>query len=245
MSRVGEPFDEIMIVNPFNNKGEKRMRFNQIEESELAGYFGEAPEPFGFFAETPEGVGYIRESPEAMGYYGEPVEAIGFGYCEGCPMVRGCGELPADVGYFADPPPGFFSGMDQPELAYYAEAPGEMGYSGEASDYVSEWPEVGYFAETPDLAEMAPEMGYFAESPEMQGYGEMPADVGFFAEAPQAMEGYMRETMPAFSPRVLPLDTVGGVEGYVSPKTINPTCQSFKPAEEVVQPTTQWFRPLW
>jgi hypothetical protein len=77
---------------------------------------------------------------------------------------------------------------------------------------------------------------------DVMGYGE--PDIGTYAEAP-AMEGYVRETEPAFSPRVVPADKLGGFDGYVTPKTTNPSCESFRSAEEVGRPSPQWFKSLW
>ena len=53
MARQGEPFDEIMIVNPFNQQGGQRMRFYPMTPTARFGYFAEAPEQMGYFAEVP------------------------------------------------------------------------------------------------------------------------------------------------------------------------------------------------
>ena len=60
------------------------------------------------------------------------------------------------------------------------------------------------------------------------GYDEAPQDMGYFAEAP--FEGYVRERDT--SARVVPLENIGGVEGYYRPQTINPSFESFRPPEE-------------
>ena len=72
MARQGEPFDEIMIVNPYNQQGGQRMRFYPITPTARFGYFAEAPEQMGYFAEVPEAMGYVYEAPETMGYYEAP-----------------------------------------------------------------------------------------------------------------------------------------------------------------------------
>jgi hypothetical protein len=88
-------------------------------------------------------------------------------------------------------------------------------------------------------------MGYYGEGPDVMGYGERPDEVGCFAEGPAPMEGYVREGEHGFSPRVAPVDKIGGVEGFITPKTINPTCDTLRPAERASQRSTEWFRPLW
>ncbi|HEY7711018.1 MAG TPA: hypothetical protein VIG57_13430, partial [Candidatus Entotheonella sp.] len=109
MARQGEPFDEIMIVNPYNQQGEQRMRFYPITPTPLSGYVAETPEQMGYFAAVPEQMGYVYEAPETMGYYGAMPETIGYVY-----------ETPDMMGYVADPPRGFVEGYN---VGYYAEAP--------------------------------------------------------------------------------------------------------------------------
>ena len=95
MARQGEPFDEIMIVNPSSQQGGKRMRFipYPVRQPSLSGYFAEVPEQMGYYSEVPETVGYVYEAPETMGYYAEAPETMGhYG-------------SPYGVGYMADPPP--------------------------------------------------------------------------------------------------------------------------------------------
>ncbi len=65
--------------------------------------------------------------------------------------------------------------------------------------------------------------------------------MGYFAESP--VEGYMRERDA--SARVVPLENISGVEGYYRPRTINPTCENIRPAEEETRPSSGWFQPLW
>jgi hypothetical protein len=65
--------------------------------------------------------------------------------------------------------------------------------------------------------------------------------MGYFAEAP--LEGYVRERDT--SPRVVPLENIGDVEGYYRPRTINPSVETFRPAEETPKPTSNWFQPPW
>jgi hypothetical protein len=116
-----------------------------------------------------------------------------------------------------------------PDMGAYAEAPEQMGY-------VYEVPEQMGYGEAPE------QMGYFAEDPSMMGYGETPQDMGYFAEGP--VEGYVRERDA--SPRVVPLENIGDVEGYYRPPIINPTVEKFRPPEaETSKPTSTWFQPLW
>ena len=85
-------------------------------------------------------------------------------------------------------------------------------------------------------------MGYFGENPGIAGYAEAPQDMGYFGETP--VKGYVRERDA--SPRVVPLENIGDVEGYYRPRTINPTVESFRPPEaETSQPISTWFQPLW
>ena len=84
-------------------------------------------------------------------------------------------------------------------------------------------------------------MGYFAEDPTVGGYGEAPQDMGYFGE--ESVEGYIRERDA--SPRVLPLENIGDVDGYYRPRTINPTVETFRPPEAgTSQPASTWFQPL-
>jgi hypothetical protein len=73
------------------------------------------------------------------------------------------------------------------------------------------------------------------------GYAEVPQDMGYFAEAP--VEGYVRERDA--SPRVVPLENIGDVEGYYRPRMINPSVDSFRPAEDTPKPSSSWFRSPW
>jgi hypothetical protein len=63
---VAGHFDEIMIVNPISQQGEKRMRFYPVNAPALSGYYAEAPE-----------VGYVYETPETVGYYAEAPDNVG------------------------------------------------------------------------------------------------------------------------------------------------------------------------
>src|ERR687895_205335 len=212
VARQGDPFGEIMIVNPSSYKGERRMKLYPINKSALYGYIVEEPEALGYFAEEPYEMGY----------------------------------MPEDIAYVADPPPGFTEGFGYAptEVAYVAEEPEFVKTS--AMGYAHDIPEtVGYFAEEPyEMGEEESEMGYFAEEPDEMGEDE--SEVGYFAEGPDDIEGYVRETRePAFSPRVVPADKISGIEGYIRPKMINPTCESILPAEVVSKPASDWFKPLW
>jgi|GEM_PF-3881953 len=117
----------------------------------------------------------------------------------------------------ADPPPGFTDGYEEDGM--------------EGLGYVAEGPyqdldAVGFVADPED------DMGDYTEG------------VDEFAD--DEVEGYVVEDRePAFSPRVVPTRRLAGVEGYVRPKTVNPSCRSFEPAEEVSQPSPGWFKPNW
>ena len=56
MARQGEPFDEIMIVNPCSQQGGTRMRFYPITPmtpTPVSGYVAQVPEQMGYYAEAP------------------------------------------------------------------------------------------------------------------------------------------------------------------------------------------------
>jgi hypothetical protein len=101
-----------------------------------------------------------------------------------------------------------------------------MGYYGE--------PEMGYYG-------AEPEAGYYGESPDAVGYAGGADEMGYFAEGP--MEGYVRER--DISPRVAPVENISGFEGYYTPKSVNPTCETLRPAEKATERSTEWFKPLW
>jgi hypothetical protein len=212
----GEPFDEIMIVNPCGDKGGRRMKLYPVRGP--LGHFAEAPDQISYYAEAPETMGYFQEVPEAVGYYAEAPEMMGY-YAE-APEVGYVYEAPETVGYYAEAPE-------------FAEASGEMGY-------VSESP-----AETMGYYGAEPEVGYYGAEPEVGYYGERPDEVGYMAEDGAPMEGYVRETESRFSPRVVPMDNVNGFEGFVTPKSVNPTCEKLRPAERLIERSPDWFKPLW
>jgi hypothetical protein len=240
VARQGDPFGEIMIVNPLSYKGERRMKLYPINKSALYGYIAAEPEELGYFAEEPYEMGYM---PDEIGYIADPPPGFteGFGYA------------PTEVAYVAEEPEFVKTSAmgyahDIPEtVGYFAEEPYEMGEDEDGMGYVYEVPdEMGYFAQEPD--EMGEgeegEMGYFAEEPDEMGEDE--SEMGYFAEEPENVEGYVRETRePGFSPRVVPADKISGLEGYIRPKMINPTCESILPAEVVSKPASDWFKPLW
>lgn len=257
MARQGTPFDEIMIVNPLNYKGEKRMRFYPINTTSVAGYVAEEPEEMSYFGDDMDGMGYIYEEPESMGYVAEgPYETMG---------------------YVADPPPGFTEGFDDEpvsmaEVAEYADEPGEMGYvydypedqemsdemgyiaedeleDDEEVDYGGEDDEMGYIAEDELEDGEDAEMGYFADD-EMD-YGDEADEMGYFSEDDMndiedgEFAAYVPETEPAFNQRCVPPNKVSGIGEYIKPRSINPTCKSLQPAETVRKTETNWFKPLW
>ena len=118
-----------------------------------------------------------------------------------------------------------------------------MGYYAEAPEFAEAPQDMGYYAEAPEYVSEAPEqMGYFAESPETMGYGETSPDMGYFAEGPP-LEGYVREQ--DYNPRDAPVENLGEVEGYYRPRTINPSVDSFRPAEDAAKPGSSWFRSPW
>ena len=269
MARQGEPFDELMIVNPISPQGEKYMRFYPVDPAALSGYIAETPEMMGYgeypevgyfadpppgfvegmgqmpaemgyfaeapeFAEAPAEMGYVYEAPETMGYYAQAPETMGY-----------FAESPETMGYYAEAPEtmGYFA--ESPELMGYGEVAPEMGYFAADPELAEATPEMGYVYEAPEQMSAAPGMGYFAQAPEFMGYGEASPEFGYFAEDPYAMQGYVRETDSGFNPRVVPLENVNGIQGYVRPRSINPTAEVLSPAEEVSKPSGQWFRPLW
>lgn len=247
-------FDEIMIVNPISHKGGKRMRFYPVSPNAQAGYFAEAPDQMGYVYEAPETMGYYGETPESVGYVYETPEAMGC--CSHC-----------GFGYAADPPPGFVEGVgyyaEAPEMGYVYEAPEAVGYYAETPEfagmgYVYGAPDqMGYYGQAPEVAGMghvyeAPDqMGYYAEAPEVGYYGEAPDQMGYYGEAPDQMgyygeapvEGYVREQDSAA--RVAPVENINGVDGFYRPRTINPTCENIRPAEEQTKSSSGWFQPHW
>jgi len=222
-------FDEIMIVNPIGDRGGKYMRFYRIQ-SPRAVYFAEAPEQMGAVYEAPEMMGYYSETPETVGYVYETPESLG--YCS-----------PREVGAIADPPPGFVEGYgyyaEAPAMGYVYETPDTVGYYAEAPEFAEAPQDMGYYAEAPEFAEVPHDMGYVAESPDMMRYGESAADMGYFADA-SPVEGYVREQ--DYNPRVVPVENVGEVEGYYRPRSINPSVDSFRPADDSPRPSSGWFR---
>ncbi|MGH7596235.1 MAG: hypothetical protein ACREOI_07775 [bacterium] len=237
------------------------MRFYPVDPS--VGYFAESPEAVGYFYEAPESLGccnpvsqrvcpacgcHLGEAPETMGYFAEGPEV---GYFADPPpgFVEGYGEIAPEVGYVYEAPESVGYYAEAPEMGYYGESPQVMGYGqpemgnfAESREFAEAPLEMGGMYETPDSMSEAPDsMGYFAEDP---GYGEVAPEMGYFAEDPM-VSGYVREATTEFSPRVLPVDKIGEVEGYTRPKTINPSVNNFRPSEETSQASGQWFRPLW
>ncbi|MDX2033436.1 MAG: hypothetical protein SF339_22360 [Blastocatellia bacterium] len=233
----------------------------------ISGYFAEPPDQMGYYGEIPDAIDYVYETPEVngygacdVGYVADPPPGVveGYGYYAEAPEFAGVGyvyEAPDPMGYYAEGPEmGYYAEAPEqmgyyaeaPEMGYYAEAPEQMGYYAEAPEmgYYAEAPEqMGYFAEGPEMgyyAEAPEQMGYYAETPDVMGYDEAP-EMGYFAESP--IEGYVRDRDPA--PRVAPLENINGVEGYYRPRSINPTCDNIRPAEDEPRPGSVWFQPLW
>lgn len=162
-------------------------------------------------------IAYVVEDPEEFGYIADPPTGFTEGY--------------EAVGYVADP-----FGADPPcsEMAYIAEEPDEE------MAYVAEGPydEMGYVGQDEE------EMAEFADDEEFAA-----ADDEFYEDGAgewgdgEAMGGYLPETRPpGFSPRVMP---VSRLEGYMTPKSINPTAEQIRPAEVVPRPASGWFKPHW
>lgn len=210
------------------------MRFYRLQEAEpMEGYFGEESGEIGYFAEDPE-VGSVYDYPEMAGYIAQD-DPYGMGYFAQDPdeFTGSIGDeygSPAEVGYFADPPPGFTEGCCS---ALQDDGEG-FGQEDELGQFCADLDDIG--AEHSEMGDSVEDDLYAVDDdPEM----------GAFAQE-DAVEGYLKEDRePPFSPRVMPVATVSGVEGYTRPRTVNPTCESLRPAEAVSQPSSEWFKPLW
>jgi hypothetical protein len=100
-----------------------------------------------------------------------------------------------------------------------------------------------------------------ADSPDMAGYDDYQPlsdyadEMGYYGDP--AMEGYVRQTAPAFNPGCpIPTNVAGYGEGeqlaadepfagYQRPMTVNPSCGQFAPQPGVSDPMPETFRPLW
>ena len=225
------------------------MRFYRLQEAEpQEGYFGDESEDIGYFAEAPQvgsvcddpgTAGYIaQDDPYGMGYVAQD-DPYGMGYMAPDPdqyagYVGDEYESPATAGSFADPPPGFTEGC-----ASVSQADELEGYGAGEEDAMGQ-----FYAYPDDIGAEYPDMGDSVED-DLYAVEDDP-EMGAFAQQAEAMEGYVKEDRePPFSPRVMPVTSVSGVEGYTRPRTVNPTCESLRPAEAVSQPSSEWFKPLW
>lgn len=255
-------FDEVMIVNPSqgsanSNQRERLMRFHNVFPPQMGGFA--EPEAYGYYAE-PEAYGYYAE-PAAYGYYGEIDPMVGY-YAEADPTVGYYHEVDPAVGYYGEVNPGY---------GYYAQAPefagvgvwdgygyGEyqpVGY-GEPDPvgYFAEEIPMGYYGEDPNQP-----MGYYGQPPEMVGYGEQEfaetdPNVSYYGETefgePEfaGYGGYTRDLPPSFNagcPLPTNLNGYEGFEGYTSPASVNPTCDTMTSQPGTAPSTPDTFKPLW
>src|SRR5262249_28573025 len=101
-------------------------------------------------------------------------------------------------------------------------------------------------------------MGYYGQTPEMPGYAEhepLAEDYplsGYYGEPD--MSGYVRETEPTYNPGCpLPTNVSGfgepiqmdGLEGYIKPTTVNPSCGQFTEQPGPTPGAPEGFKPLW
>jgi hypothetical protein len=231
-------FDEVMIVNPDDPnfgpvRGVRLMTFGAGDPS--MGYYAEPPEPYLSYGDV-----------DPYGVYGEPV------------VLDGWGEPYEPVGYFADEYPFGYYGEEYPPAGY-----GQPYYLG---GYGQEYPLAGYGEPYPfaGYGQPYPFAGYgqdypagYAEDPTLPGYyGQVPEMVGYGQYEPLAEEypfaGYVREAESSFNAgcpmptNVAGLDEVEPLEGYVRPRAVSPSCETFSPAPSVgpsSEPET--FKPLW
>jgi hypothetical protein len=130
------------------------------------------------------------------------------------------------VGYAEPEPVGYFA--EETPMGYYGEEAMPMGYYGQPEMVGYGESEQQFAAEHPDVAEYGePKFG----EPEIAGYG-----------------GYMRDMPPAFNagcPLPTNLNGYNGFEGYTSPATVNPTCDTMTPQPGTVPSPPDTFKPLW
>lgn len=257
--RRKKQFDEVMIVNPSpgspnSNQRVRLMRFHNVFPPQMAGYA--EPETYGYYAE-----------PETYGNYGQLQT---YGYVAESPYPSAA----QNVGYYgeAEPAYGYYSQVD-PSLSYYGEADPAYGYYAQTPEFAgpaygggpgyAEPEPVGYFAEETPMGyygEEATPMGYYGQ-PEMVGYGE--AEQQFAEEYPGVAEygerefgepefagydGYTRDMPPAFNagcPLPTNLNGYEGFEGYTSPATVNPICDTMTSQPGTSPSTPETFKPLW
>jgi hypothetical protein len=89
----------------------------------------------------------VSAQPVVMPAAEEQTEPEEIAYFAEAPDLAGYGEVVPEIGYVADPPPGFTEGFAEPaDVAYFAEPtePGAMGYVYEAPEAV------GFVGEPPN-----------------------------------------------------------------------------------------------
>jgi hypothetical protein len=218
------------------------------------GYYAEAEPAYGYYGQVDPSLSYYSEADPAYGYYGEADPPLGY-YGGAHPAYGYYGEVEPAVGYY---------GQADPAYGYYAQTPefAGPGYSGGPVGYAEPEP-VGYFAEETPMAyygEDAMPMGYYGQ-PEMVGYGEAEQQfaeeypgVGVYGEPEfgesefAGYDGYTRDMPPAFNPGCpLPTNLSGyeGFEGYTSPATVNPSCDTMTSQPGTAPSTPDTFKPLW
>ena len=99
-----------------------------------------------------------------------------------------------------------------------------------------------YSERLPELtAELGPEQQCFQED---SAYTRYAADDGKFA----GYDGYTRDMPPAFNagcPLPTNLNGYEGFEGYTSPATVNPSCDTMTSQPGTSPSTPETFKPLW
>jgi hypothetical protein len=269
--RRQEPFDEVMIVNPSETNSDQRvrlMRFHNIYTPEVGGYAG--ADPYGYYGQPEQVYGYGYTDPTygyygqpeqvyGYGYYGEPEQVYGYGYYGEPEQIYGYGHYgqPEQIygyGYYGQPEQIY--GYSDPTYGYYGQAQEPTSWDGYGyyGDYRPE--DVGYYADEYPVGEYPdPTVMGYGQAPEMVGYGEPEPyvngypGVGYSGESDYS--GYVREVQPAAFNAGCPVPTNvsgldgGGLDGFVRPRTVNPTCDRFieQPGSPTLAPDT--FKPLW
>ncbi len=251
--RRQEPFDEVMIVNPGEANSDQRvrlMRFHNIYTPEVAGYAG--VDGYGYYGQPDQMYGYYGYTDPTYGYYGQPDQFYGY-YGQPEPLYGYYGEPEQLYGYYGQVDPLSYG---DPSYGYYGQEPQAASWDGYGyyGDYQPE--AVGYYAEEYPIGEYPPDpsmMGY-GQGPEMVGYGQPEPyvegypGVSYYGEPNYS--GYVRDVPPAFNAGCpLPTNVNGfedeGFDGFVRPRTVNPTCEKFieQPGSPTLAPDT--FKPLW
>jgi hypothetical protein len=266
--RRQDPFDEVMIVNPSETNSDQRvrlMRFHNIYTPEVDGYgdpygyygqpeqmygYGYTDPTYGYYGQPDQVYGYGQpEQVYGYGYYGQPEQIYGYGQPE---QIYGYGQPEQVYGYGYYGQPEQVYGYGNPNYGYYGAAePNSWDGYGYYGDYQPE--SVGYYADEYPVGEYAPDptvTGY-GHTPEMVGYGEpepyAPA-VSYYGNSDYS--GYVRDVPPPFNAGCpVPTNVNGlddaGFDGFVRPRTVNPTCEKFieQPGSPTLAPDT--FKPLW